>query len=284
MNELRSFPRTTVGGVSLPRLICGTNWLLGYSHTGGVADKMIRDIHNRAERMAGVIEAFVSEGCDALMAPYSAQPMLQEAVHLVEERLNHKVIVIDTPWMNMDDTADARREARAAIHASAQSGATFCLIHHTCVEQLVNKNLRAIPRLPDYLSMIREEGILPGLSAHMPECITYSDENEYDVETYIQIFNCLGFLMQVEGVSVYKIIQDARKPVMTIKPMAAGRTTPFIGLTFNFSVLRPCDMVTCGCLTPEEAHEDVEIARAALERRRPFIEGRSSPVKSDIIK
>ena len=104
------------------------------------------------------------------------------------------------------------------------------------------------------------------------------------METYIQIFNCLGFLMQVEVESVYKIIQDARKPVMTIKPMAAGRTTPFIGLTFNFSVLRPCDMVTCGCLTPEEAHEDVEIARAALERRRPFIEGRSSPVKSDIIK
>ncbi len=38
--------------------------------------------------------------------------------------------------------------------------------------------------------MIRQHGMIPGLSAHMPELILYSDENEYDVETYIQIYNC----------------------------------------------------------------------------------------------
>jgi len=46
--------------------------------------------------------------------------------------------------------------------------------------------------------MIRGFGMIPGLSAHMPEVVVYSDKNEYDVETYIQIFNCMGFLMQVE--------------------------------------------------------------------------------------
>ena len=35
----------------------------------------------------------------------------------------------------------------------------------------------------------------------MPEMIVYSDLNGYDVETYIQIFNCMGFMMQVD---VYK--------------------------------------------------------------------------------
>jgi len=118
----------------------------------------------------------------------------------------------------------------------------------------------------------------------MPEIIQYSDLNGYDVETYIQIFNCLGFLMQVEIESVIRIIHDAKKPVMTIKPMAAGRTTPYVGLTFNWNVLRPQDMITVGCIDEREVHEDVEISLAALEHRLPNLKGRSSPAKQSIIK
>ncbi len=43
-------------------------------------------------------------------------------------------------------------------------------------------------------------------------------------------------------------------------------------------------MVTIGCLTPEEAAEDIEISLAALERRSPRLEGRSSPNKTAIMK
>ena len=39
--------------------------------------------------------------------------------------------------------------------------------------------------------------------------------------------------MQVEIETVNRIIRNAKKPVMTIKPMAAGRTTPFVGLNFS---------------------------------------------------
>jgi hypothetical protein len=63
----------------------------------------------------------------------------------------------------------------------------------------VNKNRETIERLPPIIwRMIRDEGMIPGLSAHMPELILYSDKNEYDVETYIQIFNCLGLLNAIE--------------------------------------------------------------------------------------
>jgi hypothetical protein len=132
--------------------------------------------------------------------------------------------------------------------------------------------------------MIREAGLIPGLSAHMPEVIQYADQNNYDVETYIQIFNCLGFLMQVEIESVIRIIHEARKPVMTIKPMAAGRVTPYVGLTFNWNVLREKDMIAAGCINEHEVHEDVEISLAALEKRLPDLEGRSSPGKTSIIR
>ena len=41
----------------------------------------------------------------------------------------------------------------------------------------------------------------------MPELILYSDKNNYDVETYIQIYNPMSFLMQVEIEQVSRIIQ-----------------------------------------------------------------------------
>ena len=128
-----------------------------------------------------------------------------------------------------------------------------------------------------------EAGMIPGLSAHMPELILYSDRNGYDVETYIQIYNCMGFMMQIEIEGVNGVIWNAKKPVMTIKSMAAGRCTPFVGITFSFATIRPQDMVTLGAFTPDEVHEDVEIALAAIERRRPVLGKRSSPARTAIV-
>jgi hypothetical protein len=87
----------------------------------------------------------------------------------------------------------------------------------------------------------------------------------------------MGFLMQVEVEAIAAIINNAKKPVMTIKPMAAGRVTPYIGLNFNWNTLRPRDMITIGCSNADEVHEDVEISFAALERRFPDLERRGSP-------
>ncbi len=218
------------------------------------------------------------------MGPLMENPVMLDGIHQAEDKTGKQMILIDTPSFNMDDNADARREAEKVIRRSAQVGSKFCLIHHSCAEQLVNKNKQTMDRLPDYLKMIRDAGMIPGLSAHMPELIVYSDQNEYDVETYIQLYNCMGFLMQVEIEYIHKVIWNAKKPVMTIKSMAAGRCSPFVGLTFSYATLRPCDMVTVGCLTPEEAMEDLEIGMAAIERRPPDLAGRNSPNKTSIMK
>ena len=279
-----AFPRTTVAGVSLPRLLIGSNWIFGYSHTSNAADDYIKEQHAAVDPTLSVLNAFLQYGIDAWMAPFSSHPGPNEKIKEVQDRIGKKLILIDTPVLNMDDNAGARKEAEAVIKMSAELGSTFCLIHHASCEQLVNKNKKTLDRLPDYTDMIRQAGLIPGLSAHMPEIIQYSDLNGYDVETYIQIFNCLGFLMQIEIESVVRIIHDAKKPVMTIKPLAAGRTTPYVGLTFNWNTIRPQDMITIGCINELEVHEDVEISLAALEHRLPNVKGRSSPAKQSIIK
>ena len=123
-------------------------------------------------------------------------------------------------------------ETKALLDKVAASGAEICMPHHTSVEQLVDQSTRQIRRLEEYTRMIRERGMIPGLSAHMPEVVTYADLNNYDVETYIQIYNCMGFLMQLEVEWVAKLINGARKPVMTIKPMAAGQSDSVCRLDF----------------------------------------------------
>lgn len=274
---LQQFPRTQVEGLSLSRMIIGSNWMAGWSHRSPAADEMIKDMHSETKTIVPMLEAFLSCGIDTIMAPIAQLPVIAGAIEETKQKTGKDIIIVDTPIINVEDSTAGRKEAGDIIRKGRKLGAKLSLIHHSCAEQLVNKGKQKIERLGDYTAMIRDAGMIPGLSAHMPELIVYSDQNEYDVQTYIQIYNCLGFMMQVEIETVNQIIHTAKKPVMTIKPMAAGRCTPFVGLNFSWATLRDCDMVTVGCFNEREAEEDIEISLAALERRPVNIARRSSP-------
>lgn len=272
-----AFPRTVVGGLSVSRLIIGTNWFLGWSHQTPARDAFIKERVGNRKAIADILEVFLKAGVDTIMGPLTQHPIALEGIKEAEDRTGVHMIKVDTPFIDIRDTEEARDETRRIFDQVAATGAEICLPHHSCVEQLLDKSTRTIRRLDDYTKMIRERGMIPGLSAHMPECVVYSDENGYDVETYIQIYNAMGFLMQLEVDWIAKIIHNAKKPVMTIKPLAAGRIPPFVGLNFVWNTIRDIDMVTVGTMTPQEAEEVIEISLAALERRYPRTEVRDSP-------
>ena len=75
----KSFPRTEVAGVSLPRMLMGTNWVLGYSHTSGSADNMIKRVYGTKEAVCDMVEAYLQYDIDAIMAPMDS-PVLLDAV------------------------------------------------------------------------------------------------------------------------------------------------------------------------------------------------------------
>lgn len=134
------------------------------------------------------------------------------------------------------------------------------------------------------------------ISVHMPQGFKYwkspewfteheamfADESGLDVATYIQLYNAAGFLMQVEVDWVHRIIWKAKHPVITIKPMAAGRLLPLVGLGFSWATLRDCDMVTVGTMSPDEAKEDIEISLSILERRGDRVELQSTRSKKSL--
>ena len=172
------FPRTIVENISLPRLLMGTNWMLGWSHTTTSADRMITNRFSRSEPFQAMVEAYLNCGIDAMMAPFTGQQALLDGIKQAEDKSGRHVIKIDTPIIDVSDTKEGRRSAESIIAGCAKNGSEICLIHHSSAEQLVSKLKGTMDRLPDYLDMIRQHGMIPGLSAHMPELVLYSDETD----------------------------------------------------------------------------------------------------------
>lgn len=261
------FPRTVVGGVSVSRLIIGSNWFMGYSHTTAAKDTFIKS-HMDRNKIADVIEVFFRNGVDAIMGP-SWLPLLRESIQEAEDRTGVKAIVIATPIIPTSPRTPVDGfdpgEVERVLDEVATFNPTFCMPHQATTDAMVDRCTRTIRQMDAVCRLIRERGMIPGLSTHMPETIIYADETGLDVETYIAIYNAMGFLMQLEVDWVARIIQNARKPVMTIKPMASGQLRPFQALTFVWNTIRPQDMVTAGCLSPREAEEVIELSLQILE-------------------
>ena len=281
---MSEFPRTTVGGVSLPRMIIGTNWFAGYSHTSAAKDTLIKTVMDR-KHVADVIEVFVNAGVDAIMGLIEV-PVLYEGVLEAQERTGKKVIWITTPGIPVTPDTPAKgldpAKTAAVLDEQARRGATFCFPHQGTVDSLVDRCTRTIRHMDTLSREIRSRGMIPGLSTHMPESIVYADESNLDVETYISIYNSMGFLMQIEVDWIIGLIRKARKPVMTIKPMAAGQLRPFQAFNFVWSTLRPIDMVTVGCMSPDEARECIDLSLAAIDHTESHVKLQETRSKASV--
>jgi hypothetical protein len=247
-------------------LIAGSNWFLGYSHTSLAKDKFIKQ-HQRRDRIAKILTVFLENGIDAVMGPPSE--LLEYATLDAEQKCGKRFIRIITPIFNVIPGGDPAFEVAKMLDTCQRLGATFCMPHQSVTDALIDRMTGRIRDLDRYTHMIRERGMLPGLSTHMPEAVIYADRHDEDVETYIQIYNAAGFLMQVEADWVMHIIHQAKKPVMTIKPLAAGRLLPVVGLSFVWSTIRAQDMVVIGTTTPDEVREVVDISLDLLQKQPP---------------
>ncbi|MDP2989519.1 MAG: hypothetical protein Q8O57_03015, partial [Kiritimatiellota bacterium] len=220
---------------------------------------------------ADILEVFFKAGVDTVMGLADVDP-LADAVKEAEDRTGVKGIMVSTPHFPISKDVPAKgldpQSVDQILDTQVKFGARFCFPHQAVTDALVDRCSREIRQIGPLMKKIRERGMIPGLSTHMPEAIIYADETGIDVETYIALYNSMGFLMPVEVDWAAYIIRNAKKPVMTIKPMAAGQLRPFQGLTFVWNTIRPQDMVTVGTMTPDEAREVIAISLEILEGKK----------------
>ena len=254
-------PMTSIGGVEVSRIVCGSNPFFGFSHFSAAKDNWLRkyfDIPRIVEVMAKCAEFGVN--C-VLSCP---DPRMHEAIQELERQTGHHMVWMCTPWTQEVDLSEG-------IKWCADHGAEICMPHTCWTDSRLNVAKNQIDGLEPYLEQIRSLGMVPGLSTHRPEVVLVGDAAGYDIETYIQPFNVDGFLCAVETDWVGKIIRGTPKPVVCIKPLAAGRVMPEAGLGFVFRNNKPKDTVAIGFLSPEEAEEDIKIAIAIMEKEHPNV-------------
>lgn len=263
---MSEFPRTEVGGLSVSRMIIGTNWFLGYSHTSWAKDKFIREYQTR-KNLADILTVFMEKGIDTILG--MPQQILTDAIQDAQERTGRKAILMLTPGFNPMPDAPKDQTAEVAFDQCVKLGATYCMPHTSVTDRLLDKLNGNIRDIEKYTKLIRERNMIPGLSTHELESLVYTDAHNYDIATYITIYNAIGFLMHVEVDWVMRLIKNAKQPVLTIKPMAAGRLLPPVGLAYAWNTIRDIDMVAVGTTTPDEAKECIDLSFDFLSKRMP---------------
>jgi len=267
-------------------MIIGTNWFLGYTHCTPGKTRAVERIVTNAKSIADIIEVFLKNGVDTIMCPHTTTCMY-EAIQEAEQRVGKKLIIIETPSFPTDkrtpfDGFDVG-ECERILDEEVKKGVSISMPHTSTTDVMVDKCLREVRQMDVICKLIRDRGMIPGLSTHIPETVIYADETGLDVETYIQPFNLMGFLMQVEVDWVASIIRNAKKPVMTIKTMAAGQIRPYQAMMFTWNAIRDCDMVTVGTMAPEEAQELIDLSLKVLEGRHAVGELQRTRSKASLL-
>ncbi len=253
-----TFPMTNIAGIDVSRVTVGTNPFNGFSHFSKARDEWLRR-HFTKERIVEVLETCREQGLNAVIGP--SIELNHEAMMDHERQTGHHWVWFCTPggrkW----------QDVVPGIKWCADHGAEFCLPHQGFTDNNLLESETRIDGAPEVLQSIRDHGMIPGWSTHRPETIVVSDKAGYDVETYTVPYNSTGFLCAVETDWTGSVIRDTPKPVICIKPLAAGRIMPPTGLSFVFNSNKPTDTVAIGFMGPDEAKEDIGIARDIIERR-----------------
>jgi len=272
------FPRTSIEDLSVSRLLCGTNSFFGYSHFSAARDKWLQR-HFTVERIAEVLTCCLDQGVNGVLS--GPQPKLHEAIQIAQRRTGREMIWMCTPGSGGPVVGERLEDD---IAWCARHDVKVCMPHTSWTDPRVNRLYQRIDEWPETSACIRRHGMIPGFSTHQIETITISDAKNYDAPVYIQPYNALGFLCAVETDWVARIIHGTSKPVIAIKPLAAGRIMPPTGLTFCFGTIKPIDMVRIGLMSVEEAQESIAIARGLLTEGRVQVELAVTRSKAHLVK
>jgi hypothetical protein len=141
-------------------------------------------------------------------------------------------------------------------------------------------------RVRDYLKRIRDNGVLVGLSTHIPEVIDFVEGRNWDLDFYMacmfqigrpdaEIRKSLGgdlplgsVFLESDPPKMCRAIRQARKPCLAFKILAAGRLAEDAGkleqaFRFAFGNIKAQDGVIVGMYPrfKDEVRENADLVR-----------------------
>ncbi|MFO7696926.1 MAG: hypothetical protein R6X16_07180 [Anaerolineae bacterium] len=281
---MEGFPSLTIEGVTIPRVICGTNALLGWSHVSAGRDAWIRAYYT-PERIAEVWAHCQELGVNAVMGPLF--PRLIEALEATERLTGVRPMWVattqatqgprghETEWqaaraagrreeaarMTRESLADQALELRDAM-------ASVCLIHGGTMDTWPEAEGR-LPGLDAALTAIRAAGLVPGAMTHDSARLNLLVEGGYDLPLIGTPVNRAGWMMSPDRETALAAIAGAGRPILAIKTLACGRLEEgHLAEWLGWAVAAPgVAAIALGVGSAEEAAESIPILRGVYEER-----------------
>jgi len=245
--------------IPLPRVICGTNALFGWSQVSVGRDAWLRHYYT-PQRAARVFAACMELGATAVMGPL--YPPLVEALEETEKITGQRPLWLSTTRapLGPDSTPDQARQIREA-------GAPICSIHGAWVDRWVlEEDWKALERC---ITQIREADLIPAAVCHYSDRLAKLAEANLDLPLLGTPVNKAGWWMRPDRESALEVVRRIERPILAIKPLACGRFEEYRVQEWLEWVVEQegVETVAIGVMNEEEAQESIPILRDLLSQK-----------------
>lgn len=271
---MTTLPTVQLGPHRITRLICGGNPIAGYSHTSTELDWEMRRFYTMP-RVQALLDRCLECGINTLQTRGDHFHMRM----ILEHRERGGAI----QWIAQ--TASEFASIPANIREIATYGPIAIYHHGTHVDNAWHAG--RIDQVADLLKAIRDTGLATGMGSHIPAVIEYAEARGWPTDFYIcSLYNLAPgrkAVAAVEGVDpgekfldahrdlMTSVIRQLDKPVLAIKPLAAGRKgaspeTVRAALQYAYDHIKPTDAVVVGMFQKytDQVAENTAIVRDLL--------------------
>ncbi len=282
---MSAFPSLTIEGVTIPRVVCGTNALLGWSHVSPGRDAWIREYFT-PERIALVFAKCLELGVDAVMGPLF--PRLIEALDATEKLTGVRMTWVATtsggraPVGREEELAQARAAGKTdealaiTLESTAEqaallkeAGAAFCLFHGQWADCWAMLNDQMVDHRR-FTNMIRSAGLIPGSSVHDSARLAHLMEHDYDLGLIATPVNKSGWHMAPDREQALTALRSNTRPILAIKTLACGRYTEERSVPDWLSwaaAVEGVDAIALGLMVEQEAEQSIPVLRECFENK-----------------
>jgi len=259
-------PKIKLEDLDISRLVCGSNAFCGFSHFTIARDMFFKEyftVDRIVEVMSFVLQEF---GVNAIIS--SPRDYIYEAIQRVEKETGEKYHWICSPSPARETATDLPPTMPGQVQWCSDHGVSVCMPHRSYTDAKMDTMKMEIEGIEEIIADIRDHGMIPGLSSHYHDAIRICDHRKYDVKLIVQPLNVLGFQSNIEVNTLINTIRNTKIQILNIKPLAAGRLEPEIGLNFSFNNIKDNDFVACGFSCIQDADYDCQLVERILSKKQ----------------
>jgi hypothetical protein len=274
--ESAALPKVKFGKHEITRMIVGSNPFYGYSHFNRVLDQCMRDFYTQDRKME-VLHACERNGIGTWQLHYNDQPMADFRRYREEGGKMQLILLADFELMKNPKL----------LPEVAKLGPLGIGHHGNRTDEAFREGRKQQVR--DYLKMVRDTGVMVGLSTHNPAVVDTVESEGWDIDYYQTCLYRVSrsreearaefreaplgeTFMEKDPERMCKVIRQTRKPCLAFKVFGAGRniSSPAVvegAFRFAFENIKPGDAVIIGMFPrfSDEVRENTAVVRKILQ-------------------